>query len=118
MLGPFVLAGVGISMAIPAAQNSVVGSIAAAQVGKAAGANSMMRELGGVFGIALAVAVFAGAGGYVSPHDFIAGFGPGDLGRGGNRPCRSRVWSAVCPPGGAVAPGGLAGIKMIEPEEA
>ncbi|HEX4438104.1 MAG TPA: MFS transporter [Solirubrobacteraceae bacterium] len=76
VLGPFLLAGVGISMAIPAAQNSVVGSIAVEQVGKAAGANSMMRELGGVFGIALAVAVFAGAGSYISPHEFIAGFGP------------------------------------------
>jgi EmrB/QacA subfamily drug resistance transporter len=76
ILGPFLLCGVGISMAIPAAQNSVVGSIAVEQIGKAAGANSMMRELGGVFGIALAVAVFAGAGSYLSPHEFITGFGP------------------------------------------
>ena len=38
-------------------------------VGKAAGVNSMMRELGGVFGIAVVVAVFAGAGGYASPRD-------------------------------------------------
>jgi EmrB/QacA subfamily drug resistance transporter len=76
VLGPFVLAGVGISMAIPAAQNSVVGSIAAEQVGKAAGVNSMMRELGGVFGIALAVAVFASTGSYATRHDFVAGFGP------------------------------------------
>ena len=36
-------------------------------VGKAAGANTMLRELGGVFGIAVTVAVFAGAGGYASP---------------------------------------------------
>ena len=36
-------------------------------LGKAAGANSMMRELGGVFGIAVVVAVFAGAGSYASP---------------------------------------------------
>ena len=35
-----------------------------ADCGKAAGANSMMRELGGVFGIALMVAVFAAAGSY------------------------------------------------------
>jgi EmrB/QacA subfamily drug resistance transporter len=76
LLGPFILAGVGVSMAIPAAQNSVVGSIGADAVGKAAGANSMMRELGGVFGIALAVAVFGGAGGYASATQFIDGFGP------------------------------------------
>ena len=62
LLAPFVIAGVGVSMAIPAAQNSVVGSVANDAIGKAAGANSMMRELGGVFGIALAVAVFAARG--------------------------------------------------------
>ena len=47
-------------------------------IGKAAGANSMMRELGGVFGIAVVVAVFAGAGSYASADAFIDGFAPGD----------------------------------------
>ncbi len=73
---PAIVAGIGVSMAIPAAQNSVVGSVALEAVGKAAGANSMMRELGGVFGIAVAVAVFAGAGGYASSTEFIDGFAP------------------------------------------
>jgi EmrB/QacA subfamily drug resistance transporter len=73
---PSVVAGVGVSMAIPAAQNSVVGSFAIQDLGKAAGANSMMRELGGVFGIAVAVAVFAGAGSYASPDAFLDGFAP------------------------------------------
>ncbi len=76
MLGPFIVAGVGISMALPSAQNSVVGSVAMEALGKAAGTNSMMRELGGVFGIAVAVAVFAGAGSYVSAQAFTDGFGP------------------------------------------
>jgi MFS family permease len=76
MLAPFVVAGVGVSMAIPAAQNSVVGSIGNDAIGKAAGANSMMRELGGVFGIAVAVAVFAATGSYASPAAFTDGFGP------------------------------------------
>jgi MFS family permease len=76
MLAPFIVAGVGVSMAIPAAQNSVVGSIAEDALGKAAGANSMMRELGGVFGIAIVVAVFAAAGSYASPSAFVDGFGP------------------------------------------
>jgi EmrB/QacA subfamily drug resistance transporter len=73
---PMVVAGVGISMAIPAAQNSVLGSVAEEAVGKAAGTNSVMRELGGVFGIAVAVAVFAGAGSYASPQAFTDGFVP------------------------------------------
>jgi len=76
LLGPFIVGGVGVSMAIPAAQNSVVGTALPEMIGKAAGANSMMRELGGVFGIAVVVAVFAGAGSYASPLAFTDGFGP------------------------------------------
>jgi EmrB/QacA subfamily drug resistance transporter len=76
MLAPFIVAGVGVSMAIPAAQNSVVASVGLETLGKAAGANSMMRELGGVFGIAVAVAVFAAAGSYASPRAFVDGFTP------------------------------------------
>jgi hypothetical protein len=63
-------------MAIPPAASSVVGAVAEDQVGKAAGANSMLRELGGVFGIAILVAVFAGAGGYASAQAFSDGFAP------------------------------------------
>jgi EmrB/QacA subfamily drug resistance transporter len=76
LVPPFLVAGVGVSMAIPSAQNSVVGSVDDADVGKAAGANSMMRELGGVFGIAVLVAVFAGAGSFASPQEFTDGFAP------------------------------------------
>src|SRR5439155_89799 len=79
MLAPFIVAGVGVSMAIPSAQNSVVGSAAMEVLGKAAGTNSMMRELGGVFGIAVVVAVFAGAGSYASVQGFTDGFTPAIL---------------------------------------
>jgi EmrB/QacA subfamily drug resistance transporter len=73
---PLIVAGIGVSMAIPSGQNSVVGSVADENIGKAAGTNSMMRELGGVFGIALSVAVFAGAGSFVSAAAFTDGFSP------------------------------------------
>jgi EmrB/QacA subfamily drug resistance transporter len=76
LLAPLIVAGVGVSLAIPAAQNSVLASASLAAVGKAAGANSMMRELGGVFGLAVVVATFAGAGGYASAQAFTDGFGP------------------------------------------
>ena len=36
----------------------------------------MLRELGGVFGIAILVAVFAGAGRYASAEAFTDGFAP------------------------------------------
>jgi MFS family permease len=73
---PFIVAGVGVSLAIPAGQTSAVGSVEESAIGKAAGTNTMMRELGGVFGIAVAVAVFAGAGSYVSAEAFTDGFAP------------------------------------------
>jgi EmrB/QacA subfamily drug resistance transporter len=76
LVAPLIVAGVGISMAIPSAQNSVVGSATLETAGKLAGINSTMRELGGVFGIAVAVAVFAAFGGYASAQAFIDGFGP------------------------------------------
>lgn len=71
---PLIIAGCGVSMVIPAGQNSVVGAVSVAELGKAAGANSMMRELGGVFGIAVIVAVFAAAGSYASAPAFSDGF--------------------------------------------
>lgn len=74
LLGPLIVAGVGVSLAIPSAQNSVLASSAMDAIGKAAGVNSMMRELGGGLGIAVAVAVFAGAGSYLSRAAFFDGF--------------------------------------------
>jgi EmrB/QacA subfamily drug resistance transporter len=76
LLGPLIVAGVGISMAIPAGQNSVVATVSDEALGKAAGANSMMRELGGVFGIAVVVATFAAAGSYESTTAFFDGLAP------------------------------------------
>jgi EmrB/QacA subfamily drug resistance transporter len=71
---PGVVGGIGASMAIPTSANAVVGAVSIEAVGKAAGANGLLRELGGVFGIAVAVAVFAAAGTYASPDGFTEGF--------------------------------------------
>jgi hypothetical protein len=74
MVVPSIVVGVGASMAIPTSANAVVGAVAAEAVGKAAGTNGLLRELGGVFGVAVAVAVFAGAGTYASAQAFSEGF--------------------------------------------
>jgi EmrB/QacA subfamily drug resistance transporter len=76
LVAPLIIAGCGVSMALPAMQSAVVGAVAPEAIGKAAGVNSMMRQLGGVFGIAILVAVFAGAGGYASAQAFSDGFAP------------------------------------------
>ena len=76
LVAPLVGAGFGGSLAIPPAASAVLRAVPADAVGAAAGTNSMLRELGGVFGIAASVAVFAGAGGYASATDFTGGFAP------------------------------------------
>ena len=74
LVAPLAIAGCGVSMAMPAIQNAVVSSVAPASIGKASGAFNMMRQLGGVFGIATLVAVFTGAGSYGSAQLFSDGF--------------------------------------------
>jgi EmrB/QacA subfamily drug resistance transporter len=76
VVAPLVLAGAGVSMAMPAAQNAVLGAVAATEIGKASGTFNMSRFLGGVFGITLVVAVFAANGGVGSREAFSAGFVP------------------------------------------
>jgi EmrB/QacA subfamily drug resistance transporter len=71
---PLVLAGAGISIAMPAAQNAVLSAVAPTEIGKASGTYSTLRFLGGAFGIALCGTLFAANGGFGSPEQFSAGF--------------------------------------------
>jgi len=74
LVTPLVLAGVGVSMAMPAAQNAILSSVAVAEMGKASGIFNMGRFLGGMFGIAAMVANFAAHGGVDSAAHFESGF--------------------------------------------
>src|SRR5258708_32617705 len=74
MIAPLVVAGIGVSMAMPAVQNAVLGSVNFTEMGKASGVFNMGRFLGGIFGIALLVAVFSANGATNSPARFSAGF--------------------------------------------
>jgi MFS family permease len=76
LMAPLVIAGGGVSAAMPAVQNAILGAVARPEVGKASGIFNMVRFLGGVFGIAVAVAVFSATGGIGSPEAFTAGFVP------------------------------------------
>ncbi|WP_206061849.1 DHA2 family efflux MFS transporter permease subunit [Nonomuraea basaltis] len=69
-----VVGGVGVSMAIPAVQKAAVGAVAPAEIGKASGAVTTLRFLGGVFGVAVAGMIFTSTGGYGSPREFSDGF--------------------------------------------
>ena len=74
LLAPLILAGAGVSVAMPAAQSAVLGAVAPNEVGKASGIFNTLRFLGGTFGIALAVAVFAATGNVVGERAFSVGF--------------------------------------------
>jgi EmrB/QacA subfamily drug resistance transporter len=74
LIPPLVFAGVGVSMAMPAAQNAILSSVAMTEMGKASGVFNMGRFLGGMFGVAALVAVFSASGAIDSPVNFSAGF--------------------------------------------
>jgi len=74
LVAPLILAGVGVSMAMPAAQNAVLSSVAVTEMGKASGVFNMGRFLGGMFGVALLVAVFSAHGATDTRAHFAGGF--------------------------------------------
>jgi MFS family permease len=71
---PLTVAGVGIGLVFPTVATEVMSSVPAHEIGVASGANSALRELGGVFGVAVLASVFARPGVYTSPAIFVAGF--------------------------------------------
>jgi EmrB/QacA subfamily drug resistance transporter len=76
VLAPLEVMGIGFSMAIPATQSAVMTHVAPEQLGKASGTFTTLRQFGGAFGVAAAVAAFTASGSYASAHSFTDGFGP------------------------------------------
>jgi EmrB/QacA subfamily drug resistance transporter len=72
----FIVSGIGMSLFFAPVANVVLGSVRRDQEGIASGANNAIRELGGVFGIAVLGAVFSARGGYTSGASFVAGLAP------------------------------------------
>jgi hypothetical protein len=73
---PLIIAGIGISLVFPSVANAVASSVPLTEAGIAAGVHNALRQLGGVFGVAAAAAVFTAYGGYASPADFLDGAAP------------------------------------------
>jgi EmrB/QacA subfamily drug resistance transporter len=76
LVGPLLVAGVGISMALPTTATAALSAVAPADMGKASGANVTLQRFGGAFGIAASTAVFAANGQLGTPASFTAGFRP------------------------------------------
>jgi MFS family permease len=70
------VAGIGTSLCFPTVANSVMGAVPPSEAGVASGTNSAMRELGGVFGVAVLAAIFTRIGVYQSTKVFVDGFRP------------------------------------------
>jgi EmrB/QacA subfamily drug resistance transporter len=76
LLVAFLVAGTGVSLALPAVPTAILGSVSPADIGKASGTNSTMQRFGSVFGIAVASAVFTATGGLGSAAGVTDGFRP------------------------------------------
>src|SRR6266567_2647801 len=73
---PMIIAGVGISMALPTVATAALGAVAPPDMGRASGVNNTLQRFGGAFGIAVAAAVFSAHGQLGSPAGVTAGFRP------------------------------------------
>jgi EmrB/QacA subfamily drug resistance transporter len=73
LVGPFIVSGIGMSLFFAPVANVVFSSVRPEEEGQASGANNAIRELGGVFGVAVLAAVFASYGGYRSGETFVNG---------------------------------------------
>jgi EmrB/QacA subfamily drug resistance transporter len=73
LIAPMTLVGVGFAVSIPAVTRAVTSTAPLSDIGKASGAFSTMRQLGGAFGVAIAGATFAANGSYATPGAFSDG---------------------------------------------
>ncbi|MFD6530537.1 MFS transporter [Streptomyces sp. NPDC060184] len=76
LVAPMAVAGIGMGFVFAPTAAVVMGSVGPQHVGKASGANTTVREVGGALGIAVLSTVFAGAGSAVSPQAFVDGLHP------------------------------------------
>jgi len=70
---PLVVAGIGVSMALPVTQAAVVSAVNPRDMGKASGVNSTLQRFGSAFGVAIVTAVFAASGSLSDAQAFTAG---------------------------------------------
>ncbi len=70
---PFIVSGIGMGLFFAPVANVILSSVRPVEEGQASGANNAIRELGGVFGVAVLASIFAAQGGYDSAQTFSDG---------------------------------------------
>jgi EmrB/QacA subfamily drug resistance transporter len=73
LVAPFVISGMGMALFFAPVANVVLSSVRPREEGQASGANNAIRELGGVFGVAVLASIFAHYGGYTSAAAYTHG---------------------------------------------
>lgn len=76
LLAPMMVTGAGMGLVFAPASAVVLASVGAQDRGRASGANTTVREVGGALGVAVLGTVFAHRGGYTSPDTFMDGLRP------------------------------------------
>lgn len=76
LVGPMIVAGIGMGFVFAPTAAVVLGSVSREHAGKASGANTTVREIGGALGIAVLSTVFVAHGSTGSPQQFVDGLHP------------------------------------------
>ncbi len=76
---PFVISGIGMGLFFAPVANVLLSSVRPEEEGQASGAGNAIRELGGVFGVAVLAAIFSRQGSFSSPQAFVDGMAPAVL---------------------------------------
>src|SRR3954470_16187918 len=76
VVAPFFLSGIGMALFFAPVANVVLSSVRPEEEAQDSGANNAIRELGGVFGVAVLASIFAHYGGYGSGEAFVHGLNP------------------------------------------
>jgi EmrB/QacA subfamily drug resistance transporter len=76
LVGPMIVAGIGMGFVFAPTAAVVLGSVAKEHAGKASGANTTVREIGGALGIAVLSTVFVAHGSTQDPQQFVDGLRP------------------------------------------
>jgi EmrB/QacA subfamily drug resistance transporter len=75
-LPPFIIAGVGVSMAIPTTAAAALNAVDPSALGKASAVFNTLRQFGAVFGIAIVTAIFSSRGSLAGPAAVTSGYRP------------------------------------------
>jgi EmrB/QacA subfamily drug resistance transporter len=110
---PFIMAGTGMALVFAPSASALLSVVTPAQAGQASGTNNAIREVGGVFGVAVLATIFSHSGALTSPQAFIDGVVPA-LWVGAAVVALGAVVALLLPRGKA-APAVVPGAQIAEP---